>query len=122
MPSKPGFIEAFRAALVGAVQDVAEDSVQNIKNRLSTPYPPASQQGEAPHRRTGKLREGVKIEGVTTGSGRVEATIISGRAGTPQVPAILEDVLHRPYMSTEELYLKKMAAQLIAAKLKARFS
>jgi hypothetical protein len=122
MPAKPGWIEQFRSLLASALEDVADKSVQNVKERISTKYPPASVEGEAPHLRTGKLKEGVHRDEAIASTGRIEVDIISDRAGTPNVPSVLENVLHRPYMSTERLYLEKMASKLIANALRVRLS
>lgn len=39
-----------------------ERAVEDIKSSLSKPYPPASQPGQAPHRRNGFLRDNTKGE------------------------------------------------------------
>jgi hypothetical protein len=122
MPEKPGWLAQFKAVLQSALEDVASDSVENVKARISTKYPPASVEGEAPHLRTGKLKEGVHRDEAIASTGRIEVDIISDRAGTPNVPSVLENVLHRPYMSTERLYLEKMASKLIANALRVRLS
>jgi HK97 gp10 family phage protein len=50
-----------------------------IRRNLSTPYPPASDPGEYPHRRTGELRRSVQLQQGKTGTVRVGANVPHGR-------------------------------------------
>lgn len=69
-----------------------------VSTSIDEPYPPASSQGNPPHRRTGNLRAGVDhIDGPDS------TTIKSSRAeGNPLVPKFLEfgtsRMAARPYM------------------------
>lgn len=99
------FISAVRATAAASFEQTAKECVADLKDNLSTPYPPASQPGEDPHKRTGNLQDGV--QSVTTEDDEaVETQIGSSRAeGNPDVPVILEFGLGnmkgpRPYMSS----------------------
>lgn len=67
---------AIKGALHSAGTELGNDSVRIIKGLISLPYPPASQPGEPPHRRIGRLREGYTSK-VTDFSDYVEVEISS---------------------------------------------
>lgn len=78
--------EACRSSASRMGEIVADD----IKEKLSEPYPPASEPYRYPHLRTGALRDGVEYNLADAGEG-VEVSITSSRlGGDPDVPMKLE--------------------------------
>jgi HK97 gp10 family phage protein len=49
-----------RRARAQALRETAKDMTAMFNKKLSKPYPPASQPGQAPHRRTGRLQQTTK--------------------------------------------------------------
>jgi hypothetical protein len=70
--------ERFNARLRGVLQGRAQRAVNVVvgdtQRRVSTPYPPASQPGEPPHRRTGALMRSIS-GGVTMTRNTITATV-----------------------------------------------
>jgi hypothetical protein len=102
-------IDEFRAkvsaAVLEAMENRANETVEEIKESISEPYPPASTVGNPPHMRTGNLRDGVQQITYETNDA-VTSNVASSRAeGNPAVPLWMEfgtfrdPAAPRPYMS-----------------------
>lgn len=84
------FVARVRQALVGALNDIGERAVEELRESISTPYPPASEPGERPHRRSGALAGGV-THSVQVESEGLELIIeVAREGGNPSIPAFLE--------------------------------
>lgn len=57
---------------------IAEKALVEIRKKLNTPYPPASRPYESPHRRTGNLRDKVRIVRTANGARLVAWAPYSG--------------------------------------------
>jgi hypothetical protein len=101
-----GLMSKVRARTAQVLDAQGRQSVENVKQSISTPYPPASSPGSAPHLRTGNLHEGVS-HSTAAGGTEVSTTITSSRAeGDSRVPFWLENgtkkMAARPYMGPEQ--------------------
>lgn len=77
-------------AMVATVTECGGLCVDELVQRLNTPYPPASEPDEDPHRRTGNLSAGVASE-VEESSDGAMAIVSSSRAGGDEnIPTYLE--------------------------------
>ena len=81
------------ATAVDALEKAATMLAEHIKETISTPYPPASEVGEPPHRRSGRLHDAVRVVMIKGGFG--------AKVG------IIEDIL-APYAVELELGTKRM--------------
>ena len=114
MPIDPNHVrEMLARRLTQAQSAVAESEVVRIKEDIATQYPPASEPGTPPHRRTGNLQDGVFS--VTENQGwQVVSNIASDRAGGDEhVPSYLEfgtsRMAPRPYMMPSKRRLRERA-------------
>lgn len=82
-----------------AVDEYAGRVADELVEKLGIDYPPASQPGEFPHKRTGKLQGGIVY--VTESDGHSFNSVISSTrpGGAPGVPGRLNYGLNRPYMT-----------------------
>ena len=55
------FMKSLRAASVKGIMAGARYLQKQVRAKISTPYPPASRPGKAPHLRTGNLRRGIVL-------------------------------------------------------------
>ena len=89
--------EAWESGLRSITRDVKAD----IQDLISTPYPPASEPGKAPHLRSGKLQRGITVVVEKATKGRAAALVV--KAGV-EYGAYLETgtrkMIRRPYAST----------------------
>lgn len=98
---------------------IGAETRDEIKESISTPYPPASDPYSPPHARTRRLHNGVSHE-QTVLPDRVRETISSVRVpGDPRVPEYLTEgtpkMAPRPYMKPEkvaETILDRVAAKI----------
>lgn len=123
-----GTLLRIRNAVADAMESLGKMSEGDIKQDLSTPFPPASAPGTEPHLRTGNLQEHVSHQTSSQTTMEVSLAMISERApdGNSQdadVPVALEfgtpRMEPRPYMAPafqrdRERVLPYMAAQLKA--------
>jgi hypothetical protein len=55
-PTNKSFVSKdISRAVVDGMERASDEIIEDIKQRISTAYPPASKPGEPPHRRTGNL-------------------------------------------------------------------
>lgn len=52
-----GLIDDLWEVVIQTANEVAQEMEDDVKRRISEPYPPASDPGEPPHRRSGRLAE-----------------------------------------------------------------
>lgn len=64
------------AQVEGAFQRAADQMTHRVKDRLEEAYPPSSKPGENPHKRTGRLMEGIQFP-VTRNGEDISATFDS---------------------------------------------
>jgi hypothetical protein len=80
------------------------DAATNLRDLLSTPAPPHSEPGEAPHMVTGALRESVSFDVFSDAPGTITLAIGAGSTeNAPDNPGFdyapfLEESMNRPYV------------------------
>lgn len=95
------FLERHRVALESTMNQLGDRIVVELHESVNTPYPPSSEEGTPPHRRTGLLATGIR-QNTEASEGGVTTDIISDRIGG-LVPVYLEfgtsKMAERPYMT-----------------------
>jgi hypothetical protein len=94
------FINKIKTIAKDVFDEVGQAADNALRESISEPYPPASRRGNPPHMRTGSLYSGVQSN-VSVTDVAAEYKQASTRAGTPEVPWILEDPrqLDRPHVA-----------------------
>lgn len=103
-----------REALEAAMNQIGNQIVLETHESVNTPYPPASEPDEPPHRRTGLLAAGIRQD-TTSDTSSVTTQIQSSRVGG-MVPIYLEfgtsKMEPRPYMGPMK---EKWAGEFVSA-------
>jgi hypothetical protein len=90
-------VEQVRNACYDAAEEIGGRIEDDLAIHLNTPYPPASNSGDYPARRTGRLRAGLRHDTSRTETGA--ETVVSSirepdpekKGESPNVPGILRD-------------------------------
>lgn len=95
------FVTRFRTLATSALDQFGQRVTNDIRERLSIQYPPASLPGEDPHKRTGRLREGIHHEIESSAEGLAMSVLSERSGGNPNVPLFLNEgtskMKPRPY-------------------------
>lgn len=78
------------SAALNAMTEIGGLAVDSLVERLNTPFPPASIEGEDPHRRSGLLSAGVSFT-VEDLEDQITTYIISDREGSGNIPLWLDE-------------------------------
>lgn len=89
--------EHIDAIILGVMEDVAGEIVDDVQQALSTAYPPASSPGEFPHRRSGLLVNSVTSAVEQFGSVTI-LTVISNAPYSAHLEYGTERMDARPFM------------------------
>lgn len=110
-------------AVTKSVEQIADILLNDIKRSISTPYPPASVQGEPPHMRTGNLRKSGKKQlrnrlGRYTKAGTNDA-VSFGIVFNARYASYLEgEYLNRPFIAPA---IDKFEMKLLSLKVSSNF-
>lgn len=115
---KSEIMQAINEKVKRSLDTYGAEMVGIVKEWLSVDYPPASQRGEMPARRTGKLQDGID-HAVYEEEGGVVLEFISSREGEfPGVPATLNNELNRPYWDRLSLDVQENGLNTLSEILK----
>lgn len=96
------WLNAFKAQLHNAIEQIADEGLVRLRNEVSIPYPPASEPNNPPHLRTGELRDGLSAE--VNGN---SITFSSAAAYSDDLEFGMVKMAPRPFMRPHQMFMRE---------------